>query len=32
MVNRDDLAPLRYHGEVHNLKIGLCSDLVERLN
>jgi hypothetical protein len=32
MVNRDDLAPLRYHGKVYNLKIGLCSDLVERLN
>jgi hypothetical protein len=32
MVNPDDILPLRYHGKVHNLKIGLCSDTVERLN
>jgi hypothetical protein len=32
MVNHDDLAPLRCHGKVHNLEIGLCSDQEERLN
>jgi hypothetical protein len=32
MINRDDIVPLRYHGKVHNLEIGLCSDTGERLN
>jgi hypothetical protein len=32
MVNGDDMVPLRYHGKVHNLEIGLCSNTIERLN